>query len=163
MGGPKSDDLLLIDASHAERCNKLREKALMRGAGLEDFWLSQLGGSITTSLMAHKLGVDEDTLEEHRLSGNVLGLQFEGDYRYPIWQINDQRQVLAGLDKVLLAMKDSVAFKTDWSKLMFFVERNPLLLSELDDDLVIPAVALRDGHIDTVIKAVSVYMTHGCY
>ncbi|WP_269620633.1 hypothetical protein [Zhongshania sp. BJYM1] len=163
MGGPKSDDLLLIDARNAERCNKLREEALMRGAGLKDFWLSQLGGAITTSLMAHKLGVDEDTLEAYRLSGNVLGLQFEGDYRYPIWQINDQRKVIAGLDKILLVMNDSVAFKADWSKLMFFVERNPLLLLELGDDLAIPAVALRDGHIDAVIKAVSVYMTHGCY
>lgn len=161
MDDDKENRAIRPDESKKARFKKIRERSLKRGLTSKEGWLKQLGGSLPSVIMAGKMGIKESELELYRTSGRILGLPYKNDFLYPVWQVDENQNILIGLEQVILTLTASPGFNSVWTMLKFFVEGNRYLEIHLGSELATPAEALHKGHLDIINKAAAVYLVHG--
>jgi hypothetical protein len=108
------------------------------------------GGSLSPAQAARLLGVTRQAIDKQRRSGRLLAVDVGRRWRYPAWQIHNGR-LLTGLRETLTALRAPAP----WTKVAFFLNRNPRLRSRR------PLDALRRGQVNAVVGAARAYGRHG--
>jgi hypothetical protein len=112
------------------------------------------GGAISAEAMARSLGETIRSLNDLRQAGQILAWpDSEGEWRYPIWQLDAKRKVLPGLRECMKALETS----SQWEPLIFFLSPRESLDGQRPLDL------LRSGRIDKAIAAAERHGGHGAY
>jgi len=124
--------------------------ALLRGAKQRRLLLQSEGGSLSGEQVASALGISRQAVDKQRQRGRLLAVREGAAWRYPIWQLRDGG-VLPGLPEVLRVLRG----QSPWTILAFLVSRNIRLGSRRPLDL------LRQGSVESVVKAADAYGRHG--
>lgn len=107
------------------------------------------GGCVDAEEFAQILGTSERDVSDMADRGFIFRVQRPtGESAYPVWQVSGGR-ILPGMDVVLAQLAEH----NDIAKLRFFLNRN-LFLGEVS-----PLSALREGHVESVIRASRIYLT----
>ena len=106
------------------------------------------GGCVSVDRISAWLGITRQGVDRRRQRGQLIGLNIgRKGYAYPVWQFNNNRSVLKGLDKVLAQLKENEC--EGWDMLSFFLSPH-LALSSL-----LPLDALKKGNVEGVVRAAS--------
>lgn len=102
---------------------------------------------LTSQKVASLLNMTRQAVDKRRLKGQLLGVSLgKRGYLYPYWQFQEG-QVLAGLERVLNALKDY----DPWTKLMFMKTGDVRLAG------VTPLEQLQAGASEEVVQAAESY------
>jgi len=125
--------------------------AMLRGQLAKRELLDAGGGALSSAEVAQLLGVSRQTVNNRRLKGRLIGVpSARGDYEYPVWQFG-AGGVLPGLERVLLALRDH----QPWTQISYMLNPD----ARLGD--CTPLEALRQGRVDDVVAAASMYGEQG--
>jgi hypothetical protein len=114
--------------------------------------LHKEGGPLKVGQVARLCGISEQAVNKRRENGSLFAVNLgRREYYYPSWQFDRSGRPLAGLRDVLNAFKVDDA----WMRLNFFLTRDPRLDGET------PLAALREGRVEAVCKAASMFGEHG--
>src|SRR4051812_11147595 len=86
--------------------------ALERGRRAQAQLLAAEGGTLGAAEVAVQLGIPVEEVAERQQVGRLLAVDVGGGWRYPAWQLADQR-VIPGLEDVLAALRE----ETPWSQM----------------------------------------------
>jgi len=132
-------------------------KTQLLGIQAKKEWLEQRGGSIGLNEAAEMLNVSRETLNKYRKELKVLTVQTGSRWKYPVWQFEGGK-VVPGLAEVLKNLNESG--KDSWSMLRFLINENTYLENNFPENSSVPIDVLREGHLDRVLQAAELYMTH---
>jgi len=125
--------------------------AMLRGQLAKRELLDAGGGALSSAEVAHLLGVSRQTVNNRRLKGRLIGVPTaRGDYEYPVWQFA-AGGVLPGLERVLMAMRDH----HPWTQISYMLNADVRLGERT------PLEVLRQGRVDDVVAAASMYGEQG--
>ncbi len=132
-------DLAAIDAARA------------RGIEARDQLIHDEGGSWPVEQVATYLGLTRQAVDKRRKVNKLIGLALgRHGYLYPSWQFS-KNGTLPGLEGVLRALRRH----DPWAQVIFMLSPNDRL------DGTPPLRALREGRIDDVQTAASLFGEHG--
>jgi len=141
-------DLAVLTAAESpiERLERLRD--LYRA---QADLLTRAGGAVSAAEAGELLGnVTRQAVEKRRERGTLLGVQVQGEFRYPLFQI-EQSTILEGLPTVLKAF----TVRSGWTQLSVLLSPQ----DALDGRSVIEA--LRDGEVDAAAAVAASFGTTG--
>jgi hypothetical protein len=94
--------------------------------------------------MANVLGKSQQGLAQLRRTGRLVAwLTAQGEWRYPAWQLNTDKQLFPGIRECLRALNT----RSQWEPLIFFLSPRDSLEGKRPLDL------LRIGRIDEAVAA----------
>ncbi len=126
-------------------------KAKLRGLVQRKQVLEQMGGTLTAEEVADLLDITRQAVHKRRNQHQLIGLtQGRRGYAYPSFQFEDGKTI-TGLAEVLQALNAH----DPWMQLMFFANGNRRL------EGATPLEALRQGKLDSVIRAAESYGEQG--
>ncbi len=108
------------------------------------------GGCVNAADAAKQLGITEVELERIRSSNQLLAVDVDSKFQYPIWQF-EGANLVPGLQEILEILGDD----DPWSNFIF------LLGHDYAVDGCRPIDKLRVGDIDSVKRAAHTYGHHG--
>jgi hypothetical protein len=112
------------------------------------------GGSLSAEAMANVLGKSQQGLAQLRRTGRLVAwLTAQGEWRYPAWQLNTDKQLFPGIRECLRALNT----RSQWEPLIFFLSPRDSLEGKRPLDL------LRIGRIDEAVAAAERHGGHGAY
>lgn len=121
--------------------------ARLKGVLVKRELLYEDGQPFKSDQVAQLLGISRQAVDKRRSKGQLLAVSLgRRGYFYPVWQFRDS-QVLAGLDKVLTALKEY----DPWTQLMF------MKTGDIRLDGATPKERLLSGDVDAVVEAASCY------
>ncbi len=127
------------------------DAARARGVEARDQLIRAEGGSWSVEDTARYLGLTRQAVDKRRKANKLMGLALgRHGYLYPSWQFT-MKGTLAGLEDVLLALRRH----DSWAQVIFMLSPNDRL------DGTSPLAALRDGRIEDVKLAASLFGEHG--
>jgi hypothetical protein len=104
--------------------------------------------------MANVLGKSQQGLAQLRRTGRLVAwLTAQGEWRYPAWQLNTDKQLFPGIRECLRALNT----RSQWEPLIFFLSPRDSLEGKRPLDL------LRIGRIDEAVAAAQWHGGHGAY
>jgi|GEM_PF-2484493 len=93
-------------------------KATLRGdQAIPHLIMDEEGGMMTADRAAQRLGVKQSELEQMRQAGKILSVEAYGERRYPVWQLDDEGQLLEGVAEVTTAL----SHLDDWMKVSWML------------------------------------------
>lgn len=125
--------------------------ARARGATMMRDLLKQEGGTLRCGEVSKLLGISTQGVNKRRDAKTLIGLQIGGrDYTYPVWQFGSNG-ALKGLSDVLHA------FTVDdpWMQVNFFLTKDGRLNGRRPIDV------LKEGDVESVVRAARAYGEHG--
>jgi hypothetical protein len=126
-------------------------RAKLRGLDGRRRLIEQLGGTLTAEEAADLLGISRQAVDKRRNQNQLIGLtQGRRGYAYPAFQFEDGK-TLAGFEAVL----QELSSHDPWMQLIFFANGSDRL------DGRSPLEALRQGELDSVIRAAQNYGEQG--
>ncbi|HET9015576.1 MAG TPA: helix-turn-helix domain-containing protein [Thermomicrobiaceae bacterium] len=156
--GASSDFAVLLGAlERPEIVGVLREsdplvEARLRGLHAKERLLVAEGGTLSVAEVARRLGISRQAVDKRRRAGHLLAVTLgRRGFAYPAWQLDSERGLLPGLDRVLAAL----AGHDPWMQFAFMLTPNVRLEGET------PLAALRAGRLDTVLDAAAAYGEQG--
>ncbi|MGC4108396.1 MAG: hypothetical protein QM753_18905 [Thermomicrobiales bacterium] len=142
--------LALLDQPEALAALRTRDPlapARLRGLRSREALLAAEGGTLSAQDVGGLLGITRQAVDNRRKRGKLVAVELgRRGYAYPAWQFHSGR-VAPGLDRVLAAFPEPGA----WAFVAFMLNGNARL------DGARPLDALRDGQIDRVLHAASIY------
>ena len=127
------------------------EAARARGIEARDQLIKAEGGSWAVQRVAKYLGLTRQAVDKRRKANKLIGLALgRHGYLYPSWQFSKNGTV-PGLEDVLLELRRH----DPWAQVIFMLSPNDRL------DGTPPLRALREGRIDGVKMAASLFGEHG--
>lgn len=141
---PESLDLLRKSDPLAE--------ARLRGLEMKQQLIEAEGGCLSDQEAAQILDISRQAVDKRRRQGKLIGIsRGKHGYLYPAWQFTDAGEVLTGLESVLATLKDY----DPWMQTAFLLDPNLRLGGQT------PLAALRNGHLDEVIKVAATFGEQG--
>lgn len=125
-------------------------EAYARGAEMKRELLEEAGGGWKASTVAGHLGITRQAVDRRRRRGTLLAVEMGGEHLYPAFQFTEH-SVIAGLTEVLGAFQ----VESPWTRLSVLLSGTPMHPETRVID------ALRSGHVDEALHAVSSYGEHG--
>ncbi len=127
------------------------EAARARGIEARDQLINAEGGSWPVEEVAKYLGLTRQAVDKRRKANKLIGLELgRHGYLYPSWQFS-KNGTLPGLEDVL----GELSRHDPWAQVIFMLSPNDRL------DGAPPLRALREGRIDDVKAAASLFGEHG--
>lgn len=119
--------------------------------------LETRGGCLLEQEAAELLNVDSNSISHKRENHEIIGVNVNGEFKYPLWQFNDNR-IIHGLDQILMVFsKEQLG---TWTQLNFFVGTNKYLESKLTK-YPNPIDALKAGELNFVKTAAEKFVGIG--
>jgi hypothetical protein len=125
-------------------------EAKVRGLLAKRQLLSAEGGCMSSQEVATALGITRQAVEKRRISGKLIGLPSGRVYLYPTWQFAETGQTLPGLERIL----KSLNVRNPWMQTSWMLNGNTRLEGR-------PLDVLRQGNLDAVVDAASLYAEQG--
>ena len=126
--------------------------ARVRGLKMKGELLERAGGTLQPREVAELLGISRQAVGKRRRVGKLIAVRAGNRaYEYPACQFEDTG-VIRGLEEVLGALTDDVE---GWMQVAFLVNPNESLGGESPLDL------LRQGEVDSVVRAARIHGEHG--
>jgi len=127
------------------------DAARARGIEARQQLINAEGGSWSAELVAKHLGLTRQAVDKRRKANKLIGLDLgRHGYLYPSWQFT-KSGTLSGLEEVLGALRRH----DPWAQVIFMLSPNDRL------DGTPPLRALREGRVDDVKIAASLFGEHG--
>ena len=158
LGRPSDYTLLLELLTAPAVVESVRKEDLLGPARLRwlrdrDRLLAAEGGAVPVTAAMEILGLkSRQAVQQRRARGKLLGLPLGGStYLYPVWQFDQQGDVLPGLSEALAAL----AQLDPWGQAAYLLAGQPRLYG------VRPLDALRAGRIADVVEVARHYGEQG--